>query len=248
VEHNDFIANYTCRAHCGSEELNSGNGGGLVVLLAIEETYLTSANATIDGNRFLGNRATSGAAFLILQTDGFTVTNNVVAGNLSTVGAVVLSADSTYGSNDIASNVTNNTFYDNSAAAIALDRWNETTAQLVNNVIVSHTVGIAVGKLVTPVLSYTLFNANGVDVEGGSPFSNTHPITASVQFVAPALNDFHLLPTSAAINAGDPAGIPPAPAMDIEGYPRPYGPRVDIGAYEWHGQGAVLFLPSTLKQ
>jgi hypothetical protein len=225
--------------------INSGNGGGLSVLMAIQEQYLTSANATIDSNRFISNSGASGGAFFIIQTNGFTVTNNIVANNQSTAGAVVLSAQSEYGSNDIPSPVANNTFYANDDAAIVVDRWNETPAQLVNNVIVSHTVGVGVGKLVTPILSYNLFNGNGEDVEGLSPFTNTHPITASVQFVAPGLNDFRLMPISAAINAGDPAGIPPAPPVDIDNYPRPYGPRVDVGAYEWHGQGVLL--PAVLK-
>jgi hypothetical protein len=244
VEYNRFIGNYACRTGCGNAP-NTGNGGGLLVLLAIEEEYLTSAYATVDGNLFFGNDATSGGALLIVQTDGFTVTNNVVAGNQSTFGAAILSAESYYGSNDLESSVINNTFYANSASAVTLDRWNRTTAQLVNNVIVSHTVGVEVGELVTPTLSYNLFNANGVDVEGVSPFTNTHPITGPVQFVAPALNDFHLLPSSAARDAGDPAGVPPAPDHDADGVHRPFGPRVDIGAYEWHGW--LGYMPFVLK-
>ena len=45
---------------------------------------------------------------------------------------------------------------------------------------------------------------------------------------------------------GDPAGVPPAPAVDIDGALRPYGPRVDVGAYEWQGQGALL--PIIIKE
>ena len=249
VEHNRFIENYTCRTGCGDQP---GNGGGLVVLSPVAGDYLTSAHATVDGNQFLGNAASSGGALLIMETDGFTVTNNVVAGNLSTFGAAILSAESPYGSNDLESNVTNNTFYANGDVAVALDRWNATTAQLVNNVIVSHTVGVEVGQLVTPTLSYNLFNANSVDVEGVSPYTNTHPITGPVWFVAPALNlcfrlnDFHLLPNSAARDAGDPAGVPPAPAVDLDGVARPQGPRVDVGAYEW--RGTLIYLPLVYKQ
>ena len=245
VAYNRFTGNYACRTGCGDDP-NTGNGGGLVVLLAIEETHLTSAHATVDGNLFVGNDASDGGALFIAETDGFTVTNNVVVGNQSTFGAVDLSAQSAYGSNDVPSPVTNNTFYANDASAVTLDRWNHTPAQLVNNIVVSHTVGVEVGELVTPTLSYNLFNANGVDVEGASPFTNTHPITGPVRFVAPALNDFHLLPNSAARDAGDPAGVPPAPDHDADGAQRPFGPRVDVGAYEW--RGTLIYLPLVFKQ
>jgi parallel beta-helix repeat protein len=43
--------------------------------------------------------------------------------------------------------------------------------------------------------------------------------------------DYHLAAGSPAINTGTATG---APATDMDGYPRPYGPQVDIGAYEWH--------------
>jgi len=244
VEYNRFIGNYACRTGCGNSP-NTGNGGGLLILLAIEETYLTSAYATVDGNLFLNNDASSGGALLIAETDGFTVTNNVVAGNQSTFGAVCLSAESVYGRNDLESNVTNNTFYANSASAVALDRWNRTTAQLVNNVIVSHTVGVEVGALVTAVLSYNLFNGNGSDIEGTGPITHTHPVTGAVAFVDPTAGDYRLRVTSAARDAGDPAGVPPAPDHDADGVRRPFGPRVDIGAYEWHG--FVWYLPLVMR-
>lgn len=244
VEYNRFIGNYACRTGCGNSP-NTGNGGGLLILLAIEETYSTSAYATVDGNLFLNNDASSGGALLIAETDGFTVTNNVVAGNQSTFGAVCLSAESVYGRNDLESNVTNNTFYANSASAVALDRWNRTTAQLVNNVIVSHTVGVEVGALVTAVLSYNLFNGNGSDIEGTGPITHTHPVTGAVAFVDPTAGDYRLRVTSAARDAGDPAGVPPAPDHDADGVRRPFGPRVDIGAYEWHG--FVWYLPLVMR-
>jgi hypothetical protein len=52
--------------------------------------------------------------------------------------------------------------------------------------------------------------------------------TPAVNFVAPG-SDFHLLPTSPAVDAGTSAGAPPT---DLDGNARPVGAGIDIGAYE----------------
>jgi len=52
------------------------------------------------------------------------------------------------------------------------------------------------------------------------------------QLVAPLSQDFHLAPTSPAINAGDPATSVAPGEVDIDGAPRLSGPRVDAGADE----------------
>jgi hypothetical protein len=43
--------------------------------------------------------------------------------------------------------------------------------------------------------------------------------------------DVRLLETAAAVDAGSSED---APEVDRDEYPRPHGPAVDIGAYEWH--------------
>lgn len=55
---------------------------------------------------------------------------------------------------------------------------------------------------------------------------------ADPQLVAPASGDFHLLPTSPAINAGDPVTTVASGEVDLDGAPRLSGPRVDAGADE----------------
>ncbi|MCA9523680.1 MAG: right-handed parallel beta-helix repeat-containing protein, partial [Myxococcales bacterium] len=53
---------------------------------------------------------------------------------------------------------------------------------------------------------------------------------AMLLFVNPTSYDLHLLPNSPAIDKGDPTL---APAIDIDGTPRPVGSAIDLGAYEW---------------
>ena len=102
-------------------------------------------------------------------------------------------------------------------------------------------------------LRYTLLYGNeediGPEATADESITTTHTIAADPLFFAPALDDFSLLPVSPAIDAGDPAGVPPAPLFDIDGAQRPYGPQVDIGAYEWHGQGYPFqsYLPGIKK-
>jgi beta propeller repeat protein len=54
-------------------------------------------------------------------------------------------------------------------------------------------------------------------------------------FQNPAMNDFHLRPESPCINAGDPNPIPGQGDKDIDGDPRVFAVRVDIGADEHVG-------------
>ncbi len=73
---------------------------------------------------------------------------------------------------------------------------------------------------------YTLFADNGTDY--GSGVSSTNEVSGDPAFVAPDEADYHLAPGSAAIDAGDEAGVP----IDFEGDARPLGPAPDIGADE----------------
>ncbi len=109
--------------------------------------------------------------------------------------------------------VANNTLYNNiGGAAMAFDGWDESVSAVINNVVVSHTLGITTEQDLTVVqLDYNLFNNNGADIGGPGTITNSHPITGAVRFVDAAGGVFHLMPNSLAVDAGDPAGAPPAP-------------------------------------
>lgn len=65
----------------------------------------------------------------------------------------------------------------------------------------------------------------------GTSITADHNLTitnASALFVAPPY-DLHLRPGTAAVDTGS---FDLAPALDVEGVPRPQGPAVDLGAYE----------------
>ncbi len=222
-----------------------GLGGGLCV----EGWGPYSFDATVDGNLILDNRANANPAALnqgggcdIHWTAGVTLTNNVVAGNAAAEGAgMALNATSGV-------RLVNNTVAGNAGTGIMLGAQSDPAqaALLVNNVIVSHTVGISVTQHATATVRYTLYHGNGTNIGGLGNFTHLHPVLGAPGFRDPAAHDYHLTPASAARDAGDPAGVPPAPAYDADGMARPQGPRVDIGAYEWRGHW--LYLPLAFRQ
>lgn len=74
----------------------------------------------------------------------------------------------------------------------------------------------------SPVVNYC-------NVQGGHP--GTSNIDADPAFAAP--NDYHLLPTSPCIDAGDPDFALEVLTEDIDGTPRTFGARPDIGCDEF---------------
>ena len=223
----------------------SAGGWGQAGALNIGSWGPHSFDTTVDANLFLDNQASGNPAAhstggaCIVFTRGFTFTNNVVAGNTAKeAGGLVLSLFEERGV------VTNNTLAGNSDAAVVVEAWT-TPVTFSNNIVVSHTVGISVTKGTTAMVRYTLWDGNGVDIAGAGTISETHPVTGTPAFAYPANHDYHLAVGSAAINAGDPAGVPPAPPVDLDGVARPVGVAVDLGAYEW--QGYLGYLPFVAK-
>jgi hypothetical protein len=207
-------------------------GGGLV----LDRLEGTTAQANVDGNLILDNRASGeptaasndGGCSVAEMLGGFSFTNNVVAGNqAASVGGVSLVYLQWGGT------VANNTIAGNSG--IGLQALESASLTLVNNIVVSHTVGISVTAGTRATVRYTLWHGNGTDIGGAGVISHTHPVTGTPGFVDAAAGDYHLTLASAARDAGDPAGLPPAPGYDADGISRPQGSDVDLGAYEWRG-------------
>ncbi len=79
---------------------------------------------------------------------------------------------------------------------------------------------------------------------GGVENINTDPC-----FVNPDVNDFHLLPDSPCINAGDPNYAAEPNETDLDGNPRVTGGRIDMGAYEYWPplEAEMKFIPQVIN-
>jgi photosystem II stability/assembly factor-like uncharacterized protein len=243
--------NCTVRNNHFQGNLAVAEGTGLVggggVSISLDQWYSPSVNTTLEANSFFGNKDSAdpnqpslGGGACFARSDGFTFTNNVVADNTGVVGSALFLGQTW----DTA--VTNNTLVgNNGASGVFVSPLNDPYINFTNNIVVSHTVGISVTEGAEATVRYTLWHGNDTDIGGGGVISHTHPVTGTPAFADPAADDYHITIGSAARDAGDPAGVPPAPSTDRDGVPRPQGPAVDIGAYEWRGY--QLYLPLAMK-
>ncbi len=88
------------------------------------------------------------------------------------------------------------------------------------------------------------FSWNGAYYEGFSAWQagtgqDPAGLAADPLLVDPAAADFHLQAASPAVDAGDPAYVPAAGEVDLDGEPRRDGPAVDVGADEL-GTGLIF--------
>lgn len=201
-----------------------GGGGGL---------YLDHTRATLSKNVVQSNHSelAPGGALCLSHSD-LHVENTVIAGNTSgrrwMQGGGAIDLD---GSVATLAHVTlaRNTGSEGSGLHVA----GGSAITLTNAIVASHTIGITVSAGSTASLEATLWGTglwtNGTDWGGaGTLFTGTVNLWGDPGFVAPSVGDYHIGPTSAAVNRGIPAGIDD----DVDGELRPDWCFYDIGADE----------------
>ncbi|MHC4316895.1 MAG: right-handed parallel beta-helix repeat-containing protein, partial [Planctomycetota bacterium] len=161
------------------------------------------------------------------------IVNCIFAGNASTsAGGGIYN----YGCEQILSNCTfaGNSALEGEALASDLLNWQETPSnlQISNCIFRNGENGILNSENTIIAITYS-------DVEGGWPGEGN--IDVDPLFVEPGYwdvndvwvdGDYHLLPGSACIDAGDSSAVPPSVTTDLDGNLRIRGQAVDMGVYE----------------
>jgi hypothetical protein len=247
-----------------ADNVSSFRGGGILIERApdiIQANLLSGNSATQDGggmliwaaapsvdaNRIMGNSANAGG--------GISMGNNATPGLLNNLfisnthdGVLVGSSSPVIVNNTIVGSGSPDSgdgisLYSNLGCTPPYC----TAGSITNNIIVNYAIGIYGTGDPTTAIDYNDVWGNSVADYFLSPgvVIGTHNLSLDPLFANPSVDDYHLQGSSPCVEAGDPAGVPPAPPTDMDGTSRPAGDRVDIGADEF--QLTQVFLPVVLK-
>jgi hypothetical protein len=195
--------------------LTAGNGGGVVI---------TGSSAHLDRNIITGNSTmtpgsgwyTQGGGIHINASSPVTLTNNLIAQNEASGGAITLTSLAGPGTQAL---LVNNTVADNGAVGIEVGQ--NTTVTLTNNLIAGHGVGISHAEPATgTVTANTNLFWNAEDPLVGTGAVQAHPLLGMT---------YRPTPRSPALDAG--LTIPWL-THDLVGRSRPQGAGYDLGAFE----------------
>jgi len=230
----------------------TGAGGGI-----FNGGTLTVVNSTVSGNAAVSKMGEGGGIF----SDGtLTIVNSTVSGNTAGKGGGIDNAGTA-----TAVTITNSTFSGNSVLAYGGACFNEGTLQITNSTLSDNSAGIfgggvltvgtleigntilnqgssganidSFGEVTVTSLGYNLSSdAAGGHLTGPGDQINTDPVLGPLQNNGGPTFTHALLPSSPAINAGNP-GFTPPPFFDQRGagFDRVVNGRLDIGSFEIQG-------------
>ena len=230
------LTNCTLRVNCANNY-----GGGI---------YSDYTNATLVNCTFNGNYSGDAGGGMYNYRSDLTLTNCIFSGN-SGEG----NGGGIYCRNNSLTRVINCTFSVNSAlngTSLACDSYGSeypSSVQVTNSIFWDGAYEIYNRDDSTVNITYS-------DVQGG--YSGEGNIDADPCFADPGYwdangvwidGDYHLLPGSPCIDAGDPNYIAEANETDLDGRPRILDGRIDMGAYEYRPliQAEAKIIPHTIN-
>lgn len=194
---------------------SSGTGGGIA---------LWQSSARVIGNRIHDNTGHLGGGIGVLEARPTIVNNEIVRNHASVHGGGVFV--------EIAFSIVivNNTIADNDTAGFGGGLFTHlpfmpSPVILANNIVWSNQAAQAAGVFHDNVVPANVFSNIVTDGHPGSSNSNVDPL-----FVDATASDYHLSPTSPAVDAGFVA--PGLPTTDLDGGPRIVNLSIDLGAFE----------------
>ncbi len=193
------------------------NGGGL---------FVAESTGIINGNTITANTGDYGGGIALFADISSTINNNLILENSARqAGSGIYIYDSS--ARLLHNTIVHNVGGDGSGICVG-DPWNSGSATLINTILLSHTIGIAVSRVSTATLEATLWG-NQVDWTGdGTIVTGTHNYWGDPAFVHPIAGNYHIGPGSAALDRGIEAGV----GTDLDGQFRPCG-LPDLGSDEY---------------
>ncbi len=226
-----FFAAATIRDSSFLSNTASRFGGGVSAERAV----------TLTGSTFTGNRALRGGGFALNNPANWDelsrLTNNLFAGNTatSTIGSQLF-----FNMPNASARILHNTLVgagSNPGAAIAIQ---QTTVNVTNTIIVSHTHGITrSGVTGSAREAFNLFFGNTANLDGGI-VSGGGSITATPGFVNAPAGDYHITAASPARNAG-------AATVAVLDFENDLRIQPDIGYDEYVVPPFSVFVPMALR-
>lgn len=247
---------------------SGGYGGGMQVDEAnvlIEDSSFLNGWASNEGgairfsagrlvmnrNVIRDNQSHRASGVQIFNSSQFTLTNNIIADNRPGAASSGAVEAGRIGSGNITGLIAHNTLARNYGTYDAYGVLvSSGSVDMVNNIVVSHTVGISTETGATVVTTNTLWGsgdwANGADWGGSGSISHSGDLWGDPAFVDADGGDYHILPASAAMDQGVDAGV----TDDIDDDPRPWpGILPDLGADEfWFTPTEDTNLPLVAKR
>lgn len=198
-------------------------------------------NGTLTHNYIVGNTSTNtttntGGGGVFVNSPVMTISNNVVSGNTAAYGGGITTATGTGSTTSVT--IANNTVAGNTGSKGGGGIQLSSSAQitLTNNVVAFNTGGGIAGTSTTTKMTANDVYGNGTDYSNYDPQWANGNISLDPQFVDRANGDYHLQPTSPAVDAGMDAAVTDA---DLAGNARRQGAHTDMGAFESAGPRVV---------
>jgi hypothetical protein len=229
----------------------SGSGIHIADSNTFGGTFVTISNSKILNNSSMRE---GGGIYINGGAGNITLVNNLIAGNTSsnnngggvyitnTAGYDVILTNNTITANTTQNNNGGGLFVTLTEGSSQLDIYNniiynnDTLGGIGDDIYIDNTNGNNV------TIHNTDFNSaqeKGFYIEDATNINNFDNLNADPEFEDPDQDNYHLLGSSQAINAGN-NSAPQRPAYDLDGKDRIQDGTVDMGAYEFPGSDTVI--------